>query len=123
MAKTAERKTDDTKTAGTTIADGRSAATAPTKRRPREAAPKARPEARPTADQATADAPPTKLSILIDLLARAGGASIAEMSAATGWQAHSVRGAMAGALRKRGHAVVSSKAEDGARRYRIEGGA
>lgn len=63
--------------------------------------------------------PATKLDILEQLLTRPDGASIAEMAAATGWQPHSVRGALAGALRKRGHAVGSSKV-DGTRRYRIE---
>jgi len=37
--------------------------------------------------------------------------------AATGWQQHSVRGAMAGALRKRG-LIISSEKTDGVRRYR-----
>ena len=48
-----------------------------------------------------------------------GGATIAELSAGAGWQTHSVRGAMAGALKKHGHAIVSEKL-DGVRRYRIE---
>ncbi len=66
---------------------------------------------------------PTKLDRLIALLSRPDGASLAEMVEATGWQAHSVRGAIAGALRKRGHVIASSKAEDGVRRYRIGGAA
>lgn len=40
------------------------------------------------------------------------------MVKATGWQQHSVRGALAGAMKKRGHAVISDKI-DGTRRYRI----
>jgi hypothetical protein len=39
---------------------------------------------------------------------------------ATGWQKHSVRGALAGAVRKRGY-VVESAVSDGSRRYRIAG--
>lgn len=62
---------------------------------------------------------PTKLDTLEKLLGRRNGASIAEMVKATGWQHHSVRGAMAGALRKRGHMITSDKV-DGVRRYRIE---
>ncbi len=62
---------------------------------------------------------PTKLGTLEKLLRRKNGASIAEMTKATGWQAHSVRGAMAGALKKRGY-TVSSERTDGVRRYRIE---
>lgn len=69
----------------------------------------------------TKPAKPTKLAILIDLLHRPNGASLAEMMAATGWQAHSVRGVMAGALRHRGLAIDSVKIND-IRRYRITAG-
>jgi len=61
-------------------------------------------------------AKPSRLDQLQTLLTGNGGASIAEMTEATGWQAHSVRGAMAGALRKRGLAITSAKV-DGVRRY------
>jgi hypothetical protein len=50
---------------------------------------------------------------------RPKGASIDEMCNASGWQPHSIRGAMAGALKKRGHIIASDK-ESGTRRYRIE---
>ncbi|RDC59078.1 hypothetical protein HME9302_00256 [Alteripontixanthobacter maritimus] len=63
--------------------------------------------------------PPTKLDTLEKLLKRKNGASIAEMMKATGWQQHSVRGAVAGALKKRGYAITSDNT-DGVRRYRIE---
>lgn len=63
--------------------------------------------------------PASKLDTLEKLLKRKNGASIAEMTSATRWQQHSVRGAMAGALKKRGHAIASEKI-DGSRRYRIE---
>ena len=54
------------------------------------------------------------------LLRRAGGASIREMMKATGWQAHSVRGVISGALRKkRALAIISEKSKTGDRRYRI----
>ncbi|MHA7819624.1 MAG: DUF3489 domain-containing protein [Erythrobacter sp.] len=66
----------------------------------------------------TTKAPATKLDTLEKLLRRKNGASIAEMTKATGWQHHSVRGAMAGALKKRGHVITSEKI-DGTRRYRI----
>lgn len=67
----------------------------------------------------TTKAPPTKLGTLERLLTRKNGASIAEMTKATGWQQHSVRGAMAGAIKKRGHTIASEKVS-GTRRYRIE---
>jgi len=60
----------------------------------------------------------TKLERLITLLQRPEGASLAELCATTGWQAHSVRGALAGTLKHKGHAVTSEKA-DSVRRYRI----
>lgn len=60
---------------------------------------------------------PSRLDQLQALLEREEGAALAELIAATGWQPHSVRGAMAGALRKRGLIITSSKAE-GVRRWR-----
>jgi hypothetical protein len=63
---------------------------------------------------------PTRLEQLEQLLKRRKGASIEEMCKATGWQSHSIRGAMAGALRKRGHIITSDK-ESGTRRYSIGG--
>ena len=62
---------------------------------------------------------PSKLDNLEALLNRKNGASIAEMMKATGWQRHSVRGAMAGALKKRGLVITSHKADD-VRRYRTQ---
>jgi hypothetical protein len=61
---------------------------------------------------------PTRLDQLETLLMRPKGASIDEMCNASGWQSHSIRGAMAGALKKRGHIIASGK-ESGTRRYRI----
>ena len=61
-------------------------------------------------------AAPGKLDRLTTLLGAPAGATIAAMMAATNWQAHSVRGAMAGALRKRGLVVTSAKS-DGVRTY------
>ena len=52
---------------------------------------------------------PSKLDRLIAILLREEGADMAAMIEATGWQAHSIRGALAGALKKRGHAVSSEK--------------
>jgi hypothetical protein len=65
---------------------------------------------------------PTKLALLLGQLGRADGASIVELTAATGWQAHSVRGAIAGTLKKKGHATTSDVV-DGVRRYRLAGAA
>ena len=65
--------------------------------------------------------PKTKKQIAIALLERPKGASIAEMQRAMGWQEHSVRGFLAATVKKMpGVALLSEKAEDGPRRYRIE---
>jgi hypothetical protein len=63
----------------------------------------------------------TKQDLVIALLRRREGASISEMMEETGWQAHSVRGFMSGALKKKLKLTVTSKKEDrtGERRYRI----
>ncbi len=61
----------------------------------------------------------SKLALLVDLLKRPEGATIEQMTKATGWQPHSVRGAISGGIKKGlGHSVVSEKA-DGVRVYRI----
>ena len=60
-----------------------------------------------------------KLASLAGLLQRPGGATLEAMMQATGWQAHSVRGAISGALKKtRGLAIISEKTVAG-RVYRI----
>ena len=65
--------------------------------------------------------PKTKKQIAIALLERPKGASIAEMQRAMGWQEHSVRGFLAATVKKMpGVTLLSEKAEDGRRRYRIE---
>ena len=64
--------------------------------------------------------PGTKQALLFDLLRRKEGATIAEAVKATGWQPHSVRGAISGALKKKlGLAVASDKVEGRGRVYRI----
>ncbi len=73
------------------------------------AGPRSRPSAR------------TKKQIALSLLERSKGASIAEMQNSMGWQAHSVRGFLAGTVRKMpGVTLVSDKTDNGPRRYRIE---
>ena len=65
--------------------------------------------------------PGTKQALLIDLLQRKKGATIEEIVEASGWQPHSVRGAISGTLKKKlGLMVTSEKPDDGPRRYRIE---
>jgi hypothetical protein len=64
----------------------------------------------------------TKQSQLIAMLKAAKGASIDEIVKAFGWQPHTVRGAIAGALKKKlGLDVTSEKIEGRGRVYRIAG--
>ena len=62
----------------------------------------------------------TKEERVVGLLRRPEGATLAQIVEATGWQPHTVRGAFAGALKKkRGLAVTSTKEAGGERVYRI----
>lgn len=62
----------------------------------------------------------SKQARLIEMLKRAKGASIDEIVKAFDWQPHTVRGAIAGALKKKlGLDVVSEKVEGRGRVYRI----
>lgn len=61
----------------------------------------------------------SKLDRMLALLARPEGASLAELVVVTGWRTPSVRGALAGALKRKGHAIRSEKL-GGERRYHIE---
>ena len=64
----------------------------------------------------------TKQARIVDLLRRNEGATIAELQEATGWRAHTCRGFLSGALRKKfGLDITSTKSETGERVYRILG--
>ena len=60
-----------------------------------------------------------KLGRLVELMRRPEGASLQQLCAETNWQPHSVRGALAGSLkRSRGYEIASERI-DGVRIYRI----
>ncbi len=62
----------------------------------------------------------TKHDRVLLLLSRKDGATIPDMMEATGWQQHSVRGFLAGTVKKKlGFALASSKTAGELRRYRI----
>jgi hypothetical protein len=62
----------------------------------------------------------SKQAQMIEMLKRPDGATLNQLIEATGWQAHTVRGAMAGALKKKlGLAITSDKATGQERTYRI----
>lgn len=73
------------------------------------------------AEKPAATGPTGKLGKVVEMMRRPEGATVQQMSEATGWQAHSVRGALAGSLKKKhGLTIVSEKGEAG-RVYRIAG--
>jgi hypothetical protein len=61
----------------------------------------------------------TKLATVISMLRHPKGATIEAMCKATGWQSHSVRGALAGTIKKKLGLNVLSEKGDGMRFYRI----
>ena len=62
----------------------------------------------------------TKQATLIAMLRAPEGATIEEITSATGWQSHTVRGAIAGALKKKlGLEVTSEKVEGRGRTYKL----
>jgi hypothetical protein len=65
--------------------------------------------------------PGSKQSRVIAMLQSPAGATIAAMMKATGWQQHSVRGFLAGVVRKRLKLKLGSKKADGVRVYQIAG--
>jgi hypothetical protein len=74
------------------------------------------------AGKAKTKAAGTKLQRMEAMLRRPEGATIGQLSKALDWQAHSIRGAMSGTLKKKqGLAVTASKADGQDRVYRIEG--
>jgi hypothetical protein len=66
--------------------------------------------------------PESKLGKMIALLQRQDGATIAQMMKATGWQAHSVRGAMSGTIKRRLGLTITSDMVGSSRTYRIVNG-
>ena len=62
----------------------------------------------------------SKQAQVIEMLRRPDGVTINQICAATGWQAHTVRGTFAGALKKKlGLTIVSDKPQGGERVYRL----
>lgn len=62
----------------------------------------------------------SKKTVVIDLLRRKDGATMAEIAKATDWQKHSIRGFISGQLTKKmGLSIESTKNEAGERTYRL----
>jgi hypothetical protein len=74
----------------------------------------------PPAADATAGRESSKKALVLDMLRRPDGATLADIMTTTGWQAHTVRGFLSGALTKRmGIAVESWRNVDKVRVYRV----
>jgi hypothetical protein len=58
---------------------------------------------------------------ILAMIERAKGATLAEIMKVTDWQAHSVRGFLSTAAKKRGLKIESTKTESGDRLYKIAG--
>ncbi len=67
----------------------------------------------------TAASPKTKIDALVALMRRPKGATLEDLMRASGWQAHSVRGAISGAIKKKLKLAVSSTRDGDTRLYRI----
>ena len=61
----------------------------------------------------------SKTAQMVAMLQRKGGATLTEIMQKMCWQKHTVRGFMAGAMKKAGYAIESFKPEGGERTYRI----
>ena len=85
---------------------------------PKKAAKAAKKAAKPER-KATAPRAESKGAKILDMIARAKGATLAEIMKATDWQAHSVRGFISIAAKKHSINIESSKNEAGDRVYKI----
>ena len=84
--------------------------------------PAAKPAAQAAVEPKTKKADPgSKQARVITMLRSPDGVTIAAMMKVTGWQQHSVRGFLAGIVRKKLKLNLDSKKIDGSRFYRIKG--
>jgi hypothetical protein len=71
------------------------------------------------AKEAAAPTEGSKTAQVVSMLQRKSGATLVEIMDKMGWQRHTVRGFMAGAMKKAGYSVESFKSEKGERTYHI----
>lgn len=93
--------------------------------KPATAPRKPKPAAKSASEAATAAGPAPKgnsrgkTDAIVALLRRTEGATVEDLMEATGWQAHSVRGAISGTVKKKLQLTVTSTKEGNTRVYRI----
>jgi hypothetical protein len=90
----------------------------PTKPAAKKLAKPAKKAAKPTTEKALRGG--SKGAKILELIGRPRGATLAEIMKATDWQAHSVRGFLSTAGKKRGIEIESSKNDAGERVYQIK---
>jgi len=92
---------------------------APAKATPAEAAPQGKQAAK--AKEASAPRDGSKTAQVVAMLQRKNGATLTEIMDKMGWQKHTVRGFMAGTMKKAGYQVESFKSDKAERTYRLCG--
>jgi Protein of unknown function (DUF3489) len=119
VAEPAKPKADKKAKGGAKAGKGAPAKGKPTKKTtPAKSAPKAKKAAKK--EESAGPREGSKTSLVVAMMERKGGATLAEVMKATGWQAHSVRGFVSGTLgKKMGLTVNSAKRDDGERVYSI----
>lgn len=85
-------------------------------RRSRTSAPPLEGNVKPSAERRRAE---SKIQKLVTLLRGANGATLEEMMSTTGWQPHSVRGALSGTIKRKLGLTLVSEIREGVRVYRV----
>ena len=75
--------------------------------------------AKPAKPESGAPREGSKTAQVVAMLQRKNGATVSEIMDKMGWQRHTVRGFMAGTMKKAGYEIESFKPEGGERTYRI----
>ena len=118
LGETAKPKEERKAKGGAQVAKG---APAKAKASKKATAPKKAPQGEKAAKAQETGAPRegSKTAQVVAMLQRKNGATLAEIMEKMGWQKHTVRGFMAGAMKKAGYTVESFKPEGGERTYFI----
>jgi hypothetical protein len=103
------------------VAHGRPKGAPAKAKAPKASAAKGRAKKAAKAKEAAAPREGSKTAQVVAMLQRKNGATLTEIMDKMGWQKHTVRGFMAGAMKKAGYQVESFKPEGGERTYRLCG--